>query len=164
MDIREFYAYDLNGNINGVKRVICAHRYYGQVKYNPDGSYTCGCEQLAGRTVTVKDANKNNFYYEIICHCKEMGYGKYIGHGYLCAHYNLEVLCPHLKGEYSPNNTAALNQVLPSSNTKRKWICRAHENKSDCGETHYFVMTPNKRTARGVNCSICNGTHGQFCI
>lgn len=76
-----------------------------------------------------------------------------------CIHYNLEVLYPHLKTEWDPNNLNPMNEYNPNSRSKVSWIC-SNSNQCQC---HRWEAVINQRTKKDnpTGCPFCN--KGKIC-
>jgi len=88
------------------------------------------------------------------CDGKKCGQGTLYGRKYVCPHNNLEVKFPQLSSEWDPTNEKKMNEYLPGSHVKTRWIC----SKNPCG-CHIWESAVYHRTGlvpRG--CPYCNNT------
>lgn len=80
---------------------------------------------------------------------------KYVGKSYLCPHYNIAVLYPHLLEEYDPalNGGLPLSSFLPRSSREITWTCKKHTGVCNC---HIWTVCPVDRTRRNTGCPCCS--------
>jgi hypothetical protein len=75
-----------------------------------------------------------------------------------CIHYNLELLFPHLKIEWDPNNLKPMNKYTPHSGNEVLWICK--ESPCDCHKWKTFIYSrTDEKTPTG--CPYCK--QGKVC-
>lgn len=88
------------------------------------------------------------------CNCKELGFAKHCGgSSYVCSHYNLKVIHPHIAEEWDyERNLSKPEYYTPRSNKKMWWICRANS----CG-CHKWQATIYHR-AIGTGCPYCSNS------